>query len=812
MTHVLRDVRFAIRLLIRRPVFTAAAVLTSALGIGMTTAMFSVVNGVVLRPLPYADSEGLVYLGVRAGDPMPFFATSMPDFMDWREGLDSMDQVGAIVPTSVVVVRNGEASRIGAAKMSPDFLPMFRVVPFMGRPFSGEEFATGGDSVTLLSYGLWQKWGADPDVVGQSISTAGGDDLVVVGVLPKQFEAPAAARMEQKTELWLPQPVDAAAYASSRTSRSMRVIGRLAPGVTVKQARREAETLGAALATAFPDAYMKSEAGHLTIGVASLREQTVGRTGDAVLILLGATGFLLLIACANIANLLIAEAASREHEIALRFALGAGRRVMVGQLLTESALLGVFGGALGVALAWLLVKVFQTVGSTDLPRLAEVVVDNRTLWFALCVSLITGILFGLAPALINSRIEPSNAMKDGGRSSSAGTGKRRLRRMLIVVETALAVVLLSGASLLAKSLVNLQQVDPGFEPGGILAVEIGVAEAYPAPEMRGGYFNELVREIAGVPGVDSASLISTLPLNGYTVWSPGVFREGTDSESVDGFDGLIAGSGYFETMRIPVVSGRGFTDWDDQSAGEVTVVTETAADRLWPDQNPVGKRLKIGDPGSPAVAVVGVVSDVHTVGLAADPLGAIYLPHSQSPWPSYMYLVVRSERAGLDLADEVRGIMRRLNADIPFEGFVPLSNRVFSSVNRPKFNTLLLALFAGTALLLAAVGVSAMLLNSVSQRTREIGVRVVLGASASQVLRMVIREGLVLTGCGIAIGLASTLALSRVLASFLFGVTATDPVVLGGVCLVFAAVAVIACYLPARHAMRTNPVSVLRAE
>ena len=809
MTHVLNDLRHAFRLLIRRPGFTGAAVLTAALGIGMTTAMFSVVNGVVLQPLPYAESEDLAYLGVRFDDPMPFFATSTPDFMDWREGLESFDHIGAVVPISMVVLRDGEASRPGSARMSADVLPMMRIAPFVGRPFTDEEFQTGG-SVALLSYGLWQSWGADREIVGTSVPTATGEDLEIIGVLPREFEVPAAARMEQNTGLWLPLVTDSDAYASSRTSRALRVIGRLAPGVTVQQARREAEALGASLATAFPDAYMKTETGHLTIGVASLHEQTLGRSGNVMLILLGATGFLLLIAVANIANLLIAEASKRQHEMALRSALGAGRRRVAGQLLTESALLGVVGGTLGVGLAWILVRVFQSVGSVNVPRMAEVAIDHRALLFALAVSLITGLLFGLAPALLNSRVEPAAALKEGDRTSSAGSGKSRLRRSLIVAETALAVVLLSGAGLLAASFVNLQRVDPGFEADGVRAVEIGAAEAYPSNELRLGFFEEFTREVREVPGVESVSLISTLPVNGYTVWSPGVFLEGGDDEPVGGIDGLVAGPAYFETMRIPIISGRSFTPWDDESGSPVVVVSETAAERLWPGAGPVGRRIKISDPNGPEFTVVGVVSDVRTVGLGTDSMGQLYLPHRQNPSPGYMYAVVRSARSGPDLADHVRGIMRRLNSEVPFEGFTPLSDRLSSSVSRPRFNAFVLGLFAGTALLLAAVGVSATLLNSVAQRTREIGLRVALGATSSQVLKMVIREGLVLTGCGIAIGLAGTLVLSRLLASFLFGVAATDPLILAAVCAVLGVVAVIACYLPARHAMRTDPVSALR--
>jgi putative ABC transport system permease protein len=387
-----------------------------------------------------------------------------------------------------------------------------------------------------------------------------------------------------------------------------------------------------------------------------------------------------------------------------------------------------------------------------------------------------------------------------------------LRRFLIVIETALAVVLLSGAGLLAASWVNLQSVDPGFEIAGVQAVEVGVADALPEPDSRIGYFERLLAEAESVPGVESVSIVSTLPLNGYTVWSPGIFRGSADSTPVAGLDCLVTGPGYFETMGIQIISGRGFTAREDISGGGLAVISEKAAQRMWPGEAPLGRQFFLGSPENPPITVVGVVADVHTIGLASDPFGAVYLAHSQVPSPPFMYLVVRSARGGRDLGVELKSIMQRLNSKIPFEGLVSLRDRVSDSVNRPRFNALLLVLFAGTALLLAAVGVSATLLNSVTQRTREIGVRVALGATSSKVLQMVIREGLILTGLGLAIGLAGTYALSRLLASFLFGVSATDPLILAAVCTALGAVAAVACYLPARHAMRMDPVHALRAE
>ncbi len=811
MTHVLRDVRFALRMLARKPVFAVAAILTAALGVGVTTAMFSVVNGVVLRPLPYADAEDLVYLGVRFSEPLPFFATSMPDFMDWQERLRSFENVGAMEPHALVVALDGEATRIVAGRMSPDVLPLFRVVPQLGRPFTADEFQTGAGSVALLSYSLWQRWGADPGVVGRKITTVGyTQDVEIVGVLPRDFQAPAATRMEPP-ELWLPLPVDGPAYASSRTDRNLRVVGRLAPGVTVDEARLEAEALGLTLASDFPDAYMVSETGQLTVGLASLHEQTIGRTGNVVLILLGATGLLLLIGCANNANLLLARAVERKLEIGLRSALGADRRRVFSQLLTESVLLGVLGGAFGIALALALVRFLHVVGPANLPRLAEVAIDYSALWFALAVSLMTAILFGLVPALMASEVNPAKALREAGTRSNAGAKNSLLPRTLVVAETALALVLLSGAGLLAASFFNLQQVDPGFDVDNLQTVSIGLIDEFASNDPRVSYLSEMASEVKAVPGVESVSFISTLPINGFDTWAPDIFPEGAGRTSFNDLIGLVAGVDYFETMGIRILAGRGIRVQDDESGIKVAVVSETAAGRLWPGEDAIGKRFKVGDPERPWVTVVGVVADVRTVDLAGDSSGEIYLPHAQNPWPDWMYAVVLGRHEELKLFGPFRDIMKRLSPNIPFDGVLPLSARISSSVNQQKFNAFMWVMFGATALLLAAVGIYATLLNLVGRRTQEIGIRMALGATPRQMFQMVIREGFLLTMCGSVIGLTVTLALSRLLASFLFGVTATDPATLAAACVVLAAVALLACYVPARRATKADPAMALRA-
>jgi putative ABC transport system permease protein len=592
-------------------------------------------------------------------------------------------------------------------------------------------------------------------------------------------------------------------------------MGRLATGTTLRQARAEAESLARVLAAEHPDAYMVSEEGQLTIGVETLREQTIGDTGHLVTMLLGATGFLLLIGCANAANLMLARAGDRRREIALRSALGARRRGLVVQLLTESSVLGLLGGLVGIIFATLLIRALHVFGPADFPRLAEVVIDIRALTFAVVVSLAAGMLSGLAPAFISSAGSPARALRQGGRHASSGKGAGRMRRTLIVAEVSLALVLLSGATLLATSYLHLQGLDPGFDADGVLTMSVGMPDAVIAADERERYLSDLTREISGLAGVSSVSCVSTLPVNGFTVWSPGIIPEGSQEEPLDGLDGFVAGPGYFETMGITVLSGRGITSRDGADDARVAVVSATAAHRMWPGENPIGKRLRSSGSGAPWFTVVGLVADVRAVGLALEPSGEVYLPFAQAaqiPWLRWMQVVIRTTGGQPHLAGQVQDIMGRLNAEVPFDGLQPLGERVSSSIDDRRFNALIWSLFGGTAVLLAAVGLYATLVHAVGRRTREIGIRVALGASPAQMLRMVLGEGMALSAAGMAIGLIGTFVLSRLLANLLVGVSPTDPTTLGGACLALLTVTALACAVPARRATGTDPAEALRAE
>jgi putative ABC transport system permease protein len=689
----------------------------------------------------------------------------------------------------------------------------------LGRAFSTEEYATGAEPVILLSHGLWRRWGEDPSIIGSMISIAGeqpgGREVFrVIGVLPPGFDVPAAAGMESP-DFWLTLPLEIQnleeqARSGSRTSRNLRVIGRLRPGVSIETARQEAGAVANALAADYPGAYMVAGDRHLTIGVASLLEQTVGRTGSTVVMLLGATGFLLLIGCANVANLLLARATDREKEIALRSALGASRTRIVGQLLTESVLLGTVGGILGAGIAGLGVDLLHTFGPPDFPRLAEVTIDFRVFGFALIVSLITGILFALAPALLTSRTDSVTALKEGGARTTSGRGRNRLRGVLVVAETALALVLLSGAGLLMSSYFRLWAVDPGFDPADLQMTTVVLDHSGFSDEQRVTYFRDLLNGVEAIPGVLSASAVSDPPINGYSMWAPEIFTEGAD-EGRD-FNTHVVGPDYFKTMGIRLIAGRDISDQDDEIADFVVAVSETAAGQAWPNENPLGKRLKISDRDGPWVTVVGLVNDVRQIELASESLGDIYVPYAQDPWPTTMHAIVRTTAGTPTVAAPVREAMRNLNPSVPFDGMRRMTNRISTSVNRPRFIAILWTTFGTAAMLLAAAGIYGTLFFVVGQRSRELGIRVALGATRFDVLGLVVRHGMALAAIGIVIGLAGTLALSRLLASLLFEITPTDPATLAIVTSVLAAVAFFACYVPAWRATRIDPMDALRSE
>ncbi|UCC73424.1 MAG: ABC transporter permease [Gemmatimonadota bacterium] len=807
-----RDMRLALRTLRKRPAFTGLATLMLALGIGASTAIFSAVNGVLLRPLPYEDASRLVYIGTSWNSPQPTY-TSVPDFIDWKERIRTVDGLAAATNTGFVLTGGGTPERIPAARITPDFFRTLAVAPWMGRFFSAKEHLTGAEPVVILSHGLWhRRWGGAPNIIGATIaaedSRSGRGSFRVIGILPSGFQGPAAMQL-QDTEIWMALPVDGMAYARSRTSRSLRVIGRLKPGIGIEAARQEINAVATAMAAEYPSAYTSSD-GTLGIGIASLLEMTIGSTRTELLILLAASALLLLIACANVANLLLARATDRDKEVAVRSALGAARGRIVFQLLMESGSVALLGGIAGILIAISAVEAFRVIGPADFPRRAAVAIDPVALAFALGLALVTAVLFGLAPAILGSKSDLSQALKERGGKSSVTAGRARLRSILVAVETALALVVLAGAGLLINSYFRLQSVDPGFEAENVLMMEVGLGKSYSTDDQRAVYYRELTDRVAAIPAVASAGSIVDPPM-GSVMWAPPVYVGGREGEEPPWVPAHMVGPGYFETLKIQVLRGRSFTSNDVAGQPLVAIVNETMARDFWPGVDPVGRRFTMSPrPGAPSVTVIGMVNDIRQFNLASPRQSEFYVPYSQHAWFGWNHIVVRTEADRAAIVGPMRQALADVDPTVPFDGVVAMSDRVSTSLQAPRFRTMLLAGFAIVALLLATGGMYATMLYAVGQRTREIGIRMALGGDAPSVLSLVLRQGMKVAAFGIVAGLATTVVTSRALESFVFGIESTDPATLGVIAVVVAIAALLACYLPARRATRIDPMVALR--
>jgi putative ABC transport system permease protein len=805
-----QDLHYGLRMLLRNPAFAFVAVMTLALGIGANTAIFSVVNAVILRPLPYESPEQLVRVGganLRTGRGMGSF--SPQDFYDWRERNTVFEQIAAYDGWSPGLTGTGEPERIEAARVSASFFSILRAKPQLGRAFLPGEDQPGNNMVVVLGHSLWQRrFGADPSVINSQI-TLNGASYTIVGVMPASFETPRFTRsILAEPELWAPFAPNLNDW--TRGGRAVdAAVARLKPGVTLEQAEAELKAIARQLEQQYPN----TNAGQ-SISVASLHESLVGKSRTALLVLLVAVGFVLLIACANVANLLLARAAARQKEIAIRTALGAGRLRIIRQLLTESVLLATLGGALGL-LSALWTTDLLIAGATDaLPRLNGTAVDAHVLGFTLLVSLLTGIAFGSAPALQASRPDLNEMLKEGGRTSALGGA--RVRGLLIVAEVAVSLVLLIGAGLLIRSFLRLQEVTPGFNPEHVLALEMFLPGIkYPEDYQHIAFYEDVLKRTRALPGVEAAGVVSVLPVSdnydriGFSVEGepPPPPGEGPDA------DRYMISSGYFQALAIPLQSGRQFNEQDGAAdAQPVVIINETLARRYWQTSAlALGKRVRVGDEGRPWRTVVGIVGDVKQYGLDTPSTMQVYLPHQQSP-SQQMTLVVR---AGGDPASQtaaVRNEIWAVDKDQPVYNIRTMEQVLAKSIAGRRFNMLLLGIFASVALLLAAVGIYGVISYSVTQRTHEIGIRMALGAQGRDVLRMVVGQGMILALIGVAIGVIASFALTRVMSSLLFGVSATDPLTFGGIALLLTVVAFLACFIPARKAAKVDPMVALRYE
>jgi putative ABC transport system permease protein len=804
-----QDVRYGARMLLRNPAFTAIAVLALALGIGANSAIFSVVNTLLLRPLPYRNPGQLVVIWENATHlGFPKNTPSAANFLDWQKQSTVFAGMGAFAERSFNLTGVGEPERLDGRRVSANLFDLLGVKPVIGRNFVPDEDKPG-TKVALLNEALWKRrFGSDPGVIGRSLSL-NGEPYMVVGVLPSSVRLPAFGNW--RDQVWVPLAFSGE-EAASRGNHYLEVIGRMKPGVTVPQARAEMETIAARLAQQYPE-------DNVRIGsvVNPLHEEIVGNMKPALLILLGAVAFVLLIACANVANLLLARAAARHKEIALRLALGADRTRLTKQLLVESVMLSLLGAVVGLVLAYAGLRVLTQFIPPDVAHAEMIAIDARVMGLTLIVAVVTGLIFGLAPASQAAHSNINDTLKEGGRDSGAGPRGKRLRSVLVIAEVAVSFILLIGAGLLINSFMHLRNLDPGFRADHLLALNVDLSETkYPDNPRRVAFFDEVVRRVQALPGVRSVAVAGNLPFT-YNGDSMPIGVEGVPDPTPDQHPDVIfraVGPGYFSTMAIPLVRGRDFNDQDSLDANLAVVVSEKTAKYYWPSADPIGKRIKNGNTtsDSPWRTVIGVVKDVRQNDFVAEPKMQMYFTYRQLRSLMPNALIVRTAIDPLSLATAVRNAIWAVDKDQTVANIDSMEHVVAGAVARQRFSMLLLAIFAGVALVLAAVGIYGVMSYSVAQQTREIGIRMALGAQRSDVLRMTVKQGLRLVAFGLAIGLVAAFILTRVMASLLFGISATDPLTFISISLVLLAVAILASYLPALRATRVDPMIALRAQ
>ncbi len=813
MQTLWHDLRYGFRLLLRKPGFTVVAILALALGIGANTAIFSVVNAILLRPLPYPEPERIVQLNHNYPQINLKASVSAFGYTIYKEQAKAFAQIAAGSGGSLNLTSGGEPEQLQAMMVTASFFPLFGAEAARGRVIAPEEEQDGRNRVAVLSDALWtRRFGGDPNIVNQTI-TLNGESYLVIGVMSARFQF--GREFGQMPDLWVPLTFTPDQLQANRlTNEYLSVFGRVRAGLSVQQAQAEIEVLADNVRKQYAPT-MNREQWNLLLQ--PLNELVVGDVRFALWVLLGAVGLVLLIACANVANLTLARAADRQREIAVRAALGAGRARVIRQLLTESVLLSLVGGVLGLGLAAWGVELLSNISQIQIPRSHEIGLDWRVLLFTLGVSVLTGILFGLVPALQVSGGNVYDTLKEGGRSGQGGA-RGRLRSSLIVAEMALALMLLIGAGLLMRSFWQLQQVSPGFQPNGVLSLMVSLpGQKYKEPPQRVNFFDQLLPQLKALPGVQSVGACLTIPMSGNN--SSGSFqiegRQIPPGQSSPHGDRWQAAGDYFETMKIPLVRGRYFNTQDTANSLGVAIIDETMARKYWPNEDPLGKRITFerDDQGNPRWReIIGLVGHVKHRNLEGESRVQYYLPYAQRPTQSSMFLVLRTGGDPNSIASAVRTTVRDLDKDLPVFRVATMEQLVADSMAQRRFTLWLLGIFAVTALLLAAVGLYGVLAYSVSQRSHEIGIRMALGAQARDVQKMVVGQGMKLVLLGTGIGLVGAFVLMRLMASLLFGVSAVDPVTYIVIAALLASVALLACWIPARRATKVDPMIALRYE
>lgn len=822
MQTLAQDLRYALRTFVQAPGFTLAAVVSLALGVGANTAIFSVASALLLRPLPYADAERLVILWNRSpglGIAEDWFSTAQ--YFDIKAASQHFDQVAIAIGANFNLTGDGPPERIGTIRVSSNLLPMLGATAAHGRLFTPEEDLEGAAPTAILHHGTWlRRYGSDPKVIGRTV-VLNGVSYQIVGVTPASFslrrEVMPTLGIAADAEILLSLPLGPKA-PQIRGREDYNILARLERGVTVQQAQAEMDALTARLRHEHPDVYPPN--GGLTFSVVPLKDQVVGDVRSSLLVLIGAVGFVLLIACANVANLLLSRALGRQKEIAVRAALGASRARIVRQLLTESVLLGIAGGTLGLLLAYWSLEGIRVLGPASVPRLHEIGIDGGVLLFTSLLSVLSGLLFGLAPALRLRALNLHDTLKDASRGMSGagavwGRG-HNVRRVLVMSELALSVMVLIGAGLLIRSFARVQNVPPGFNPAGVLTMEVTLtAPKNPDAQAVMESYRQLWSRLAAIPGVTAAGGISALPLSQMMAWGP-ITVEGRvppPGEKFINADQRFVGGEYFRAMDIPLLSGRLFTDHDTRANPRVVVVDEFMAHQLWPAEDAVGKRIRLGgsDSASPWMTIVGVVGRIKQDALESDSRMAMYLAHTQFPTRA-MNVVLETESDPALLAAPVLSEIRKMDPDLPVYNVRTMAQRVEESLARRRFATLLLTLFAALGLGLAALGVYGVIAYLVSQGTREIGIRIALGATPRGILLLIVRHGMTLAVVGVALGLFGALGVARFMRRLLFQIDAVDPATFAGVALLLTLIALAATVVPARRAARIDPIESLRSE
>ncbi len=807
--EMIQDLRFGLRMLLKHKGATTIAILTLSLGIGANTAIFSVVNAVLLRPLPFAEPERLVWFGAWVGNDKEQGVTPA-DYLDYREQSRSFTQFAASVLDGfpMNLSGGGDPEPVMGVNVTANYMDVFGVKPALGRIFAAEEGpegnnTEGGDQVVVLSHALWQRrFGGNPAVINQKI-TIDNRIVTVIGVMPPQFQYPPGV------EFWLPfrfpaSPQDA---YRSREVRLLRPVARLKPGVTMAEAKAEVEIIARRLQSLYPRTNANK-----SLFLTPLQERLIGNVRLTLLTLLGAVGCVLLIACANVANLLLARASARGREIAVRSALGASRGRVVRQLLTESLALASIGASGGMLLAKGGMKLLVAISADYLPRADEVRIDATVFGFTLAVAFLTGLLFGLAPALQSARLDLTEALKEGGRGAGSGARRHRTLNLLVVGEVALAMVLLIGAGLLINSFVRLQQVGRGFDEKNLLTAQIRIPNPFAQPEKKQQFFEQLQRRLAALPGVEAVGMITELPLANQIAHFKFKIegRPEPDPGQTPVADIRNVNHDYFRAMRIPLRTGRYFTEADVSGNTKVVVISDELARLYFAGEDPVGRRLLRNRLGKEeALEIIGVVGDVRHRGLDVGFRQTVYAP---SLTIGFTNLVIRTTNDPVSLAAAVRREVAAIDPNQPVANIKTMERWASESVAQPRFRTALLGMFSAAALLLAIVGIYGVMSYAVSQRVHELGVRMALGARAGDVLRLVIKKGMTLAGAGVAIGLAAALALTWLIKDLLFGVEATDPATFATIALLLTGVAFVACYLPARRATKVDPMVALRQD